>query len=505
MTGAVELRRCVEWVELRENLHLDYDLTEEVYRSDHSVSGEVRALVEPDWDVFRAREHPPWNPIQSLVRRVGAGDGQFGDGFPRTELVVAVTRVPPPTLRDSALRAGVGEVEFDVEGLPENGTVTLDADWSAERARESLTEDRREVVSHEYDVSGYPTGQLPIVVRGHLQRDAREYVENLPRETRERLVERAVDDSEEAFLERYEGWAVLSIRVEYREDAPEQVVALGEEELSIRNLRMEMESTFPDVEFHPRAGSTYNPERKRIEWRGQRTGPGGTLRYDVFGPMEDLLGMGRVSASVRGYVRGETLTGSEVVRLYDRTGRPIDDRPIPTGCGVVLTGDVELDPTALRTEDRKVMEASLTLEDTPFDAFDRLERVCNREGMTVRESEPPTNPEPVPNQEGVLEVTPGAKGDGEDEPGRLGVKREYGDEGVVYARMVVYGQFTPVSRSHEVAQSPGVTERSEDRVVRSDEGALERRGRTTVDVRARSRDAELNQRFVEAVREGVGG
>lgn len=172
---------------------------------------------------------------------------------------------------------------------------------------------------------------------------------------------------------------------------------------------------------------------------------------------------------------------------------------IQTEHGVSVTGRIEIDPAALRDEARKVMDASISLNDTPFDAFDRLQTVCNREGMAITDSQGPAN------REGVLAITKGEKAEGDDEPGELEIKREYRDQGVVYAHIFVYGQYTPMSQDQEISQSAGASNQTEGRIVRADEGALENRGKSTVEIRARSADAELNSRLVRTIQNGLRG
>lgn len=500
-----EIQRCVDRVEVREQLRLDYDITDTEYRSQHTVTGEVRGLVIPDQELVRSREFPPTNPIQKLIQTGGKSEATFGEGYPGTDLVVAVTRVPPMTARDEQFQDGFSEVAFSVDGLPENGTVVLNADWDVDRARDALSEDERKTVSHEYDVTDLPSDQLPIVIRGHLRRDAREFLASLPSTVHEKGNLEQAHDSLASDLQQVEGWAALSVEVEYRESTSERDVA-GGGQLSLKNFRLEMDSTFPNIEFRPTDDSTYNPEQKRVEWRNRTLSPGESTQYIVLGPMEELLNLGHVNATVRGVVQGTTLTGTKITGLYDRAGADLAEQgQITPAHGVVVTGDIRIDPTALRSEDRKVMEATVSLNDTPFDAFDRLQTVCEREGMTIRSSQEPANPEPVANREGVLEISAGEDDDADDIPGEIEIKREYGDEGVVYAHVLVYGRWTSVSRDREVTQSSGTSDGTEDSLVRADQGALGDRGKTTVDVRARSRNADLNSRLVGAIQDGLGG
>lgn len=501
-----EIHRTVDWVELREKLRLDHEITDEQYRSEHSVSGEIRERITPDKEIVRARAHPPTGLIETAARSMADGMESTYDGFPGTEFLVGLTRMPPMTERDDQFEEGFKQQDFTIDGIPKNGTVSLDGDWDLKQVRNALENDEQKAVSHSYQVEGMPSEQLPVVVRAKLHRDAREYLESLPSMVGERD---AQDRDRMHDPKDLEGQAALSIVIEYREDSPELKVAAGDGSLKIKNLRAEMESTFPNISFRPRENSTYNPEQKQVEWRERPAQPGDALRYDIFGRMEELLGLESISVSVRGAIRGDTLTGTTLTGIYDRTGQDLtsSDGPgvhIETNHVVTLTGDINIDPNALRSKARKVMDATVSLNDTPFDAFDRLQTVCDREGMTIVSSSEPTNPEPVAGQEGVFAITKGEKGEGDDEPGELEVKREYGDRGVVYAHMLVYGRYTSMTQDKEVSQFSGMSDRTEDRLVRTDEGGLETRGKSTIDIRARSADAELNSEFVRTLQDGLG-
>lgn len=502
-----EVHRCLDRVELREQLRLDYHITDEEYRSEHTVTGEIQTVIIPDQEVIRSRTHPPTNPIQTGIRSAVEDASTFGNGYPGTELIVAVTRDPPETNRDKQFESGFSNQEFTVDGIPENGTVVLDTDWEVDRAREALSEDERKTMSHEYDVKGMPSDQLPVVVRANLRRDAREHLENISSTIDKQDTNgqhRGID------LKRLEGLAALSVGIEYREDSPEAVVAAGDGRLSIENFRIEMQSTLPNISVRPQNDSTYNPEQKRVEWRKRTADPGETLRYDIFGRMESLLELGTITATVRGRIGGDTLTGTNVVGLYDEAGRDMTHEDgsgtgVRTESRVTVTGDIEIAPAALRDEARKVMDASVSLNDTPYDAFDRLQTVCTREGMTITSTQEPKNPEPVANREGVLAISKGEKGEGDDEPGEVEIKREYGDRGVVYAHILVYGRFTAMSQDQEISRSSSSVDQTDDRLVRTDEGAIEDRGKSTVEIRARSADAELNSQLVQTIQSGLGG
>lgn len=489
-----EAHRCFDRVELREKLRLDYKITNNEYRSRHSVSGEIRGVVTPDKEVVRAREYPPSNIIESVIQW-GVGSNEIiGKGYPGTDLIVALTRDPPRVSRDNQYQKGFTEQAFSVDGIPKNGTVTLHGDWDTETARTSLVEDERKVVSHEYDIDDFPSEQLPIVIRGELYTDAREHLEGLD-------LPLGVDPK------MYEGQAVLSIEVEYKDNTPEVERSTGEL-LVIENFRAKMASVFPGIDFVDDENVTYNPDQKRVEWHKRDTPPGKVIRYEIIGRMSQLLGLERISATLRGRIIGDTLTGTEIVGVYDRAGGDISHPNLPTiehQCGVTVTGELEIDPEAVRRETRKVANATVSINDTPFDAYDRAKKVCDREGMTVLESEPPSDPEPVPGQEGVFQITDSENRDADDTPGQLEVKREYGDQGVVYADIVVTGQFTSMGQNREISQYSGQTDKAEDSIVRADKGGLETRGKSTVDIKARSVSADLNTEFLSSIENALGG
>lgn len=489
-----EAHRCVSMIELREKLRLDYQITNEGYRSEHSVSGVIRGVVNPDKGVVRDREYLPKNPLESLLQLAVDSDTVVGDGYPGTELMVALTRCPPRINTDEQYQEGFAEQAFSVEGVPKNGTISLNTDWDTETARQSLAEDEEKVVTHKYEIESFPSKQLPVIIRGKLYSDAREYLEG-----------REVPFNGDPKMK--EGQAVLSIEIEYKDSAPE-VDQTTDERLIIENFRAEMESTFPGIEFVSNQNVTYNPDQQRAEWRQRDATPGERVQYEIIGRMNQLLGLGRISATLRGTITRDTLTGTEIEGVYDRAGGDLSHPSLPDierQYGVTITGDIEIDPKAVRRESRKVASTTVQLNDTPFDAYDRVKTVCDREGMTIIESESPSDPEPVTGQEGVFQITNDENRDAGDTPGQLEVKREYGDRGIVYADIMVTGQFTPMSQDREVSQFSGQSDRAEDHIVRADKGGLEKRGKSTVDIKARSVSAELNAELLDAIESAIGG
>jgi hypothetical protein len=72
---------------------------------------------------------------------------------------------------------------------------------------------------------------------------------------------------------------------------------------------------------------------------------------------------------------------------------------------------------------------------------------------------------------------------------------------VVYASILVTGEYTPSSKEQHVSAS----EDSSDKLVRADEGALDRRGRTQVEINARSASSELNTELINTFEEAFPG
>lgn len=498
-----EIRRTLDEVELLEQLRFDLKITAEEYRSTHRTKGKIRGKVHPDNETRRARKNPPKGPLERVAASVkGVNSFAAESGYPETDCFVGLTRVPPVARDAQAHENNVDQQRFEVDGLPDNGTVRLEGDWSAHEITNALENDELAFVEHEYDIVDFPSDQLPIVLRANLHRDAREYIEN------------KLEANLRTGASRYEGQAVLSLEVEFPGDAPEAERAGGTGSLTIDNFRVDMESTFSDIEFLAKekgaSDHTYNPEKKRVEWRGRTVRKGDTIRYDIVGPVRQLLAMGHISAGFRGVLSGHTLTGTQIRALYDRAGDAFvwhedgqlyADSDVTVSHRVQITSEIEIDPEALSGDTRQVTTATVNVNDAPSDAFDRVETVCRKEAMTIRDITPPANPEPVKNRDGVFQITAEENNEGDDQPGLMEVKREYGDRGVVYANIQVTGQFTSMTQDSEVS----TFDQSEDRLVRSDEGGLETRGKSEVEIKARSADSELNADLISKIKQGLTG
>lgn len=510
-----EIHRSLDNVEVLEQLKLDFHITEEEYRSSHDVSGKVRGSIIPDSDIKRARGYPPVSIPERVIASVTESESlALETGYPGTHFYAGLVRNPPVITDEEHQLEGRSAQVFSVEDIPDNGTVELGKEWELEEVKQSLSNDEHIEFSHEYSIEGYPSEHLPIVIRGNLHRDAREYLEKRIKERTERKQSRKWQEIPEQKQKqlirparRYEGYAVLSIVLEYRGDAPEAEVAT-DTNMIIDSFRADMESTFADIEFlneHKRSGDyTYNPEKKRVEWRNRRARPGSTVNYDIVGPISDLINIGHISASFRGKIRGQTLTGTRIRGLYDKTGQPFNSYPHTTTAinhTTRLTGTIEVDPTALAGDTTTHTTADIQLDEHPEQAFDQLEAICQREGVTILDLQNPGPAEPVRGQEGVFEIRAGESGEGDDRAGRMEVKREFGNEGVVYADIQLTGKYTAMSKQSEVS----AFEDTEDRVIRTDEGGLDTRGKTTVEIRARSSSSDLNTDLINRIKRGLKG
>lgn len=526
-----EIRRALTTVEILEKLDLAYNITEEEYRKTHEVDGEVRAVIEPDSEIRRARKYPPVSLPERIVSAVtGARSLALETGYPGTSFYVGLVCDPPVVRDDDLAQQGMAAQKFSLEKLPMNGTVEMTKNWDTAEAEQKLADDQRLVTSHQYNIEQYPSEHIPVVIRGNLYRDAREQAEKRNAELQRQIREhpkRQLSKEEKKGMERearrLEGYAMLTLELEYRGDSPEADGATSERML-IESFRADLSSTFSDIQIYEQGAEasnyTYNPEEKRIEWRNSPTGRGGTIKYNIVGPFSELIDIGHISASFRGRITDDTLTGTRIRGLFTESGeafyrdrtlsrqRP-PPRPQPrqqhperdVKHTIRLKGEIEIDPEALAGDATTHTTSEIRLEEHPEDAFDRLETVCHREGISVLSSDGFGTAEPVPGREGVFQFTAGEKGDADDRAARMEVKREFGDEGVVYADIQVTGKYTAVSQRSEVS----AFDESDERIVRSDEGGLEERGKATIEIRARSTSSALNTEVINKIGRGLSG
>ncbi len=513
-----EIRRTLERVEILEQLDLEYNITEEEFRSTHEVDGKVRAVVKPDSEVRRARKHPPVSIPERIVSSLtGSRSLALETGYPGTSFYVGLVCDPPTMQDDEQAQQGMRAQTFSLENLPMNGTIEMGKDWDLAGVAQRLSENQKITTTHEYDIERYPSEHVPVVVRASIHRDAREQVEQRFGEIKEKIKNssnRQLTESKKREFDRrarrLEGYAMLTLELEYQADSPEAERG-GKRNLDIENFRADLSSTFSDIEIWERDGKasnyTYNTEKKRIEWRDSDARPGETIKYNIVGPFDKLINVGHISASFRGSINRDTLTGAEIYGLFDQSGQqfyPKRSRGSPEFAvdrTIRLKGKLEIDPESLAGDTTTHTTAEIRIEEHPEDAFDRLNTICNREGITILTSEGFTRAERVPGREGVFQYTAGEKGDDDDRAARMEVKREFGNEGIVYADIQVTGKYTAVSQRSEVS----AFDESDDRVVRSDEGGLEERGKATVEIRARSTSSTLNIEVIDKIERGLSG
>ena len=473
MTG-LEVNRIVNRVQLLERVQIDLDVTDTQYRSDHTMEGEVRAFVSPDKQAVRDREASPIG----LAEMVAAATAE--SSFPSDRFFVGLYQTPPTAQDDEAHLNDSRIAAVDVDGVPENGTIEFETGWSAEEARQALSEGEVQVLKQKYEIDGLSHERQPVIVRANLYRDAVTLAEELETGT-------GGDDS----LQQYEGLAALALEVELRGGAG------GREVLDIDRLNVELSRTFPQIEYEPFAGATYDPEAKQITWTSGRVTPDSTATYVVFGPINQIIDVDRVNADLRGTLSGSTLSGMSIQDVFDESGSAFggDEGPAVEHT-VTVSLDAEIDPDALAGTAQTVSQATISAPTTPEELYAKLRDVCTRNGIHIRESSDIGDAEPVRNRDGVFEVT-----ESDGSAGRLDVKKEYGDRGVVYADLTVTGEFTAISQESQVS----AFDESEDRLVRADMGGLDSRGQSTVEVKTRSAVAELNNELIGTLERELGG
>lgn len=467
----VEVRDTVREVNVIEKLDFELDITSRQYRSEYDVDGEVRVLADATHDVVENRRHPPRGAFDLLTPLVD-GNESF-DRFPSTRLFVGLKHRPPTEQDDESFQEDVVTAATDVSGVPENGTVEFDVDWTAEEAEAARSNEETAVLSEPYDVEGLSSDQLPIVVRANLYRDAKEITSG---------------DDDVGLRQRLEGLSALQIEIEHRSPEDRGV-------LRIPRFEVQLSSTFPQVEFSPQQNATYDPESRRVRWTNQQVDAGETGRFLVLGPIRELLDIETVQASLRGEVVGRTLSGMRLAGVYDESGEPFPATDLDAGEKVTVTSEIEIDPSALSGQAQEVTRSTIRSKTPPEALYEELVSLCRREGIQVQSQSAPGEAEPVAGRDGVFAITE------DGEPGALGVKKEFGDRGVVHAEITVTGQFTPISETNQVS----AFDEADDQLVRADEGAMDTRGESTAEVVARSTDSELNTELIGMLETVFGG
>lgn len=480
-----EIADTLKSVGLREHLQYDLDITEREYRSDHSIAAEFFLKYEPTKTALKNRQSAPKTPL-SLVGKL-IGQGLQLEGYPGTRAHVGFTKSWDEERESS--------IEPTVEGIPIDDTLTFDCDWGTQELKEAQAEGEVKTETRKYDISGYPTEGLPIIVRAELYRDAVELLRKIDSEhDRDASHQREKDQRERIRQERrnkraeFEGQSALAIELKNRQDIP------NPQTIHVNEFSVDMDRTFPDIAFRPEHGSTYNPQQKRIKWTGSRIQPGDIEYYVIIGPIGQLLDIGHVSAQLTGKIANATLSGLDIAAVYDESGDLLDGRfdivtEVDLGCYI------EIDPDALSGQVQRKTKSTLHVIGIPEEIYTELEDLCRREGIHIRNQSRPADAEPAPDREGVWVVR------GKKDRGELDVKREYGNKGVVYATILVTGEYTPSSKEQHVSSS----ESGSDKLVRSDSGALDSRGRTTIEIDARSASSELNNEFINTFEEAFPG
>lgn len=482
-----EVHRTVDRVQLLEKLDFDLTITDAAYTSDHSTEGELRVFRKADEQAVEDREHPPTHvtePVAEQVRDALDVGGQ-SSAFPGTRLFVGLARETPVKQEEGGFQDDYVTEAMHVDGVPENGVVEFDTDWELQEARRSVAEGVSKVDEKPYEIANLPADHLPLIVRAEIRRDARRI---------EQVLQMADHDDMRGHA-RFEGLAALLIEVEHRD------TTATDRAMQVDGFRMEMSRTFPQADFYPQQGSTYDPESKRVEWGASRIKPGDAATFAVVGPIGELLDIDRIDADLRAKLPGQTLSGMTVAGVFDESGEPIDDETAPPVTGsperidetIRITADVELDPSALRGEAQEVSNATVSVGIPPTELFDRVVDICDRNGIHITDRQAPGEATPVTGRSGVFEISG-------EQMGELDVRREYGDEGVVYASMEIEGRFAGETEEQQVS----AFDDSEDRLVRRTEG-LDEQGQSTISLTARSASSELNSRFISTIEDSFGG
>lgn len=490
-----EVHGSVEQVGLLEKLDFDLDISEERYQKEYDIEGELRTISKPTNEVIENRESSPTNFVDLAGQALGLSLYE-NEGFPGTKMYVGVNRVTPLTRDDAEFRDEVFSEALTLEGLPENGTIATEVDWDLEEARDYQADDGRKVISTPYDLSDYPSELLPIVVRGEFYQDIYEHARNLLiREQDEKPSNEGADD-EELALEPLKGQSALAIELDVRQDLAATYQQNTSPSVTISNFELKMDSTFPNLDFTPDP-VTYDPDQRRVEWGTAHISAGQTEEYWLTGPANELMNLGTISAKIRGKIPDFTVSGARIDGVYDASGNEFPAEAAPAlDVQTNFTASVDLDAAALRGEGQKITEATVKVAQDPDQVFDTLKKVCQQNGIEIQYQEKPGEGIPMVGRDGVWEVNTG-----EGNHGELRGRRDYNERGIVYGHFTVEGLYTASSEQQEVS----AFDESEDRIVRADEGGLETSGKTTVSIRARSADSDLNTEFIGIIEQAFEG
>jgi len=476
----VEVHDTVEEVKLIEKLDFQLDITDRAYRSEYDLDGEVRMVAGTTHETVENRKSPPRGVLDVFTPVLGGDESSF-DRFPSTRVFVGLSHVPPTEQDDESFHKDVEVAAVEINGVPTDDTIEFEADWTAEEARTARAENKKEVHSEQYDIEGLSSERLPIVVRADLFRDAAELA----------------DEDDVKFRQRLEGLSALQIELEHQTTESDST-------LRLQQFEVQLSSTFPQVKFFPQANSTYDPDSKKVRWKQKSVPAGHTAEFRILGPINELLDIDRVEARLRGEIQRRTLSGLQLAGVYDETGRQFPSRSkLETAQKVTITSDIEIDPSALSGRAQDVTRSKIRAKTTPEALYEELVALCRREGIQIKSNTKPTGAEPVAGQKGVYAITEGKEVDSDDdsEAGKIRVKKEFGDQGVVHSEMTITGRFTAVSEETRVS----TFDESDEELVRADQGAMDKKGEATADVVVRSMDSELNSKLIETLESVFGG
>jgi hypothetical protein len=482
-----EIHRTISKVQLLERLSLNLNITDNTYQSNHSIDGLIRVFDQPDDRVIADRKYPPMHPVSALadITKSESSSSHLG-----TRLYLGIARNLPLEQDENEFQNDYVSSACNIGGIPEDGVINFDLDWNPVEAEELIADDTERVQKEKYEIIDLPSEQLPIIIRAEIYRDAKQILQVVQTED-------GNDHGDFRGRQKYEGLAALVLDIEYRSQSTDE--STGEASpLQIKQLQVEMSQTFPEIEFSPQHGSTYDPQSQHINWGGTRSvDPGDTKRYAIIGPISQLLDTDRLTAHMRGELGNYSLSGIRIAELFDESGRPTRDwsKPSPKVSEKTrITADIEIDPAALRGNSKQVSNSKISLQTTPTSLFNELIKLCDRNGMNITERSPPDDGVPIEGRQGVYDVSG-------DNAGELDVRREYGDNGVVYAGMEVTGRYTAMSEEKQIS----TFDETEDRLVRRTGGGLDDAGKAVVEINARSADSSLNSRFLSTVEEALKG
>lgn len=458
-----EIHETLEECELIENLDFNLKITDGAYQSNHEIEGEFCATFKPTKSAVTNRKSPPRSPVTTILNQIKHSETVPLEGYPGTSAFVAI----------AGPDSDEHEIVPDTSGIQKDDIIELDQDWELETLKKCLSGNEYSKNIIDYDISGYPSERLPVVVRGNLY-DAREMGEKI--------------GLDENTLQQWEGQHVLEITIEHRE------TPFGANSpLRLDRFQVEMGKTFPNAKFYPSEGTTYDPQEQVVEWSEKIVRPGDEQRYAVRGPIRELRNLEEVSAELVGRIKGTTLSGLSIWGVFDESGNCFNEK-ISISNIIEAKCTIQIDPDALSGDVQSTTETKISVAAVPSEVYDELINICRREAMEVKASKSTGEAEPVMGRDGVFEVRGKNKG-------RIKAKKEYQRRGIVYAQIEVTGELTPQSQESRVT----TRDESDTKLVRTDEGSLSDHGKSTIHISTRSSNNELNTEFVDTIRNAFPG